>query len=534
MATDPHCRVGKISIKAGAVLPALNQSMLATGISHPAALPEYDAGAGHGRRQSAWLTSSGGVNSSVIAHAATLRNRARDQIRKNPWARQIISRFVSNAIGTGIKPKSTHPDEPVRELLHESWRDWIDEADPEGVGNFYELQVLAVRGIFESGEVFIRRRLRPMGDGLTVPLQLQILEADHVPLTENRSAPGGNTVLAGIEYDREGRRVAYHIYREHPGEFMVQRTRSWELERVPASEILHIFSRERPGQVRGTPRLASVLVRLYQIDAYEDAELLRKKIAAMFSGFVSPGVRDDGTPLVDDRTPDKDGAGEITLEPGGMQVLKPGASITFSEPSEVGTSYDPFMKWNLRGAAAGAGVTYEQVTGDLSDVNFSSIRAGLLEFRRGIEQFQTNTPIYQMNRPTWNIWLEQAALAGVIDVADYAARKRTYMRCSWIPQGWEWVDPEKEQRAHLRAVRAGFKSRADVVSERGDNIEEVDRQLAADQKRARALGLTLDSDPSAVSVTGTTQARPEGSETNFPAETEGEGEGDGDGKKEKT
>lgn len=508
--------------------------MLATGLTAPAALPEYDAGAGAGRRQSAWLTSSGGVNSSVIAHAATLRNRARDQIRKNPWAKQILSRFVSNAIGTGIKPKSSHPDEPVRELLHETWRDWIDDADPEGVGNFYELQVLAMRGIFESGEVFIRKRLRPLGDGLAVPLQLQVLEADHVPLTENRTATGGNTVLAGIEYDPEGRRVAYHMYREHPGEFMVQRSRSWELERVPASEILHIFSRERPGQVRGVPRLASVLVRLYQIDQYEDAELLRKKIAAMFSGFITPGVKDDGTPLVETE-PDSKGNAEVTLEPGGMQVLRPGANITFSEPAEVGATYDPFMKWNLRGAAAGAGVTYEQVTGDLSDVNFSSIRAGLLEFRRGIEQFQSNTPIYQMNRPTWLIWLQQAAIAGAIDTSDYVARKRAYMRCGWIPQGWEWVDPEKEQRAAARAVRAGFKSRADVVSERGANIEVVDRQLAADRARAKSLGLTLDSDPAAVSQTGTTQARPAGSETIEPEPPVGlppEAEGENDDEKE--
>lgn len=511
---ETNCRIGRVTFKPGFQPGAQASHSAATGGT---LLPAYDAGAGTGRRQSAWLTTSSGVNTTVIAHAATLRNRARHEIRTNPWARQIKSRFVANAIGTGIRPQSRHPREAVRETLHEKWRDWIEESDPEGVGDYYEQQALCVGAGFESGEVFVRLRPRRFQNGPEVPLQVQVLEADHVPLAENRIGENGNIVIAGIEFDRQGRRTAYYMYREHPGEFLSARPRGFELERVPAAEILHLFVRERPGQVRGAPRLASALARLHALDEYEDAELLRKKIAAMFAAFIIPGVGEDGTPLLEEK-PDSKGAVEITLEPGMSQVLPAGSDIKFSNPAEVGTSYDPFMKWNLHGVAAGSGLTYEQVTGDLSDVNFTSLRAGLLENRRGFEQFQANTPVYQLNRPVRRLWLEQAALAGVTDASDYLANRRDYRLVKWVPQGWPWVDPEKEQKASLREVRAGFGSRSRVVAARGDDVEEIDREIAEDKKRADGLGLVLDSDPSRVSLTGATQAKPAGSALPNPTE----------------
>ncbi len=502
-ALNPNCVIGRVTLK-----PGVHASSLPIGATP---LQPYDAGAGSGSRQSGWMATSSGVNTTVIAHAATLRNRARDQIRKNPWAVQIVGSFVANAIGTGIKPKSSHPDKAVRETLHAAWLEWIDESDPEGVGNFYEQQALAVRGEFESGEAFIRKHRRRLGDGPDVPLQIQVFEADHVPLAENRMTTTGNQIMAGIEFDLRGRRVAYHMYREHPGEFLAQRPRSGELIRVPADEILHLYVRQRPGQVRGAPRLASVLARLHSLDQYEDAELMRKKVAALFTGFVTPGA-DEGVPITKaEDAPKADGYKVATLEPGLMQVLPAGAEVKFSQPTEVGGSYDPFMKWNLRAAAAGGGVTYEQMTGDLSGVNFSSIRAGLLEFRRCVEQFQMNTPVFQMNRPIWRDWLDQAALAGVIDASAYVADKRAFRAVEWIPQGWPWVDPEKDQKASVRAVRSGFTSRAAIVAAQGGDVELVDQEIAADKKRAEDLGLVLDSDPARVGQDGDTQAKPAGS-----------------------
>ncbi len=185
------------------------------------------------------------------------------------------------------------------------------------------------------------------------------------------------------------------------------------------------------------------------------------------------------------------------LEPGTMQLLDPGEDIKFSEPSDVGGSYEAFMKQQLRAIAIGIGITYEQLTGDLSGVNYSSIRAGLIEFRRRCAMWQHNVVVFQFCRPVWNRWLELALLSGELDMnADWVKKgaKAAKEEVKWIPQGFDWVDPLKDQQAQQMAVRNGFKSRSEVVSELGYDIEEIDQEIAEDQRRASELGLNFDSD----------------------------------------
>ena len=166
--------------------------------------------------------------------------------------------------------------------------------------------------------------------------------------------------------------------------------------------------------------------------------------------------------------------------------------MKFSSPADVGASYETFMRVQLRSIAAGMGITYEQLTGDLTGVNYSSIRAGLLEFRRRCEQFQHQVIVYQMCRPIWRAWIDAAILSGALAQAGDLA---PYYEVKWIPPGFAWVDPLKDIKAQIMAVRAGFKSRAEVVSEQGYDSEEIDREIAADNERADALGLAYDSDP---------------------------------------
>jgi lambda family phage portal protein len=175
-----------------------------------------------------------------------------------------------------------------------------------------------------------------------------------------------------------------------------------------------------------------------------------------------------------------------------LQVLLPGEDVKFSTPADVGATYETFMRVQLRSIAAGMGITYEQLTGDLTGVNYSSIRAGLLEFRRRCEAFQHQVIVFQMCRPIWRAWIDAAVLAGALPRARDLA---PYYDVKWIPPGFAWVDPLKDIKAQIMAVRAGFKSRAEVVSEQGYDAEEIDSEIAADNARADELGLEYDSDP---------------------------------------
>ena len=452
--------------------------------------------AGRGRRALAWMPGNPGAVAAMLATSNELRVKSRDLVRRNAWANAGIEAFVANAVGTGIKPQSMAQDETFRVAVQALWRDWTEEADATGQTDFYGLQSLAARAMCEGGECFIRLRPRRPEDRLTVPLQLQLLEAEHLPLTLNTELPSGNVVRSGIEFDAMGRRVAYHLYRSHPEDGRLSPMSGQggqDTVRVPAAEIMHLYRVLRPGQIRGEPWLSRALVKLNELDQYDDAELVRKKTAAMFAGFITRLAPEDN--LVGEGLSDADGVALAGLEPGTLQILEPGEDVKFSDPADVGGSYAEFLRTQFRAVAAAIGITYEQLTGDLTGVNYSSIRAGLLEFRRRMEAIQHGVIVHQLCRPVWNAWLDQAVLSGAIVAPGFARRRREYAACKWIPQGWQWVDPEKEFKAMLLAIRAGLMSRSEAISAFGMDAEDVDREIAADNARADALGLILDSDP---------------------------------------
>jgi lambda family phage portal protein len=461
--------------------------------------PTYD-GVGSGRRSLAWAVGNPGAIAALMFSQTELRSKSRDLVRRNAWANAALESYVANAIGTGIKPQSMVRDASLRESIQALWRNWTVDADAAGLTDFYGLQALACRAMLEGGESLVRLRYRRPEDGLVVALQLQVLEPEHLPVTLNTTADNGNLIRAGIEFDRLGRRVAYHLYRSHPEDGALAPMSSnggMETVRVPATEILHLFRPLRPGQIRGEPWLARALVKLNELDQYDDAELVRKKTAAMFAGFVTRLAPEDN--LLGEGLANANGMALAGLEPGTMQILEPGEDIKFSQPADVGGSYSEFLRMQFRAVAAAMGVTYEQLTGDLSMVNYSSIRAGLLEFRRRVEALQHGVIVHQLCRPIWQAFIEQAVLEGTLVLPGYArggiAKRREYLAVKWIPQGWQWVDPLKEADAMKAAIRSGLMSRSEAISANGYDAEDVDREIAADNARADALGLMFESDP---------------------------------------
>ena len=457
--------------------------------------PVYD-GVGLGRRTLAWSVANPGVVAALASTQEGLRAKSRDLVRRNAWAAAGIEAFVANTVGTGIKPQSMVAESMLRERVHALWREWCEQADAAGLTDFYGLQALACRAMCEGGEALVRLRWRRPEDRLPVALQIQVLEPEHLPLTMNRELASGNLMRAGIEFDRLGRRVAYHLYRAHPNDGALapmSGAGGLETVRVPADEIVHLFRPLRPGQIRGEPWLSRALVKLNELDQYDDAELVRKKTAAMFAGFITRLAPEDN--LVGEGPANTEGVALAGLEPGTLQILEPGEDIKFSAPADLGSSYAEFMRQQFRAVAAAMGITYEMLTGDLTQVNYSSIRAGLLEFRRRCEAIQHGVLVHQLCRPVWHAWMDQAVLEGALALPGYARRRREYQGAKWIPQGWQWVDPQKELNALKLAIRAGLMSRSEAIAAYGYDAEDVDREIAADAARADRLGLVLDSDP---------------------------------------
>ncbi|MEM9681649.1 MAG: phage portal protein [Pseudomonadota bacterium] len=486
----------------------------------------YDA-AGEGRRATTWRVSQLGPKSTLSYSLPTLRNRARDAVRKNPLADSAISTIETNIVGSGIKPLFRTSDAGLNKELQELWLDWTDEADADGRCDFYGLQASATRAMAEAGEAFARMRMRRLGDMDTVPVQVQLLEAEYCP-TDQFHMPAVERVIDGIEFDAIGKRSAYWLYRQHPQDWSVNQAIDLTPRRVPATEVAHIYSARRPGQIRGEPWLTRALIKLRDLDTYDDAELERKKTAAMIAGFI---IRpDENGQFAGEREPDSDGVATATWEPGTIQFLGTGEDVKFSTPTDVGGQYEVFMREQKRALAVAAGILYEQLTGDYGEVNDRTFRASVNEFRRRAQMWQHHLVVFQLCRPIARRWLDAARLSGAISVPR-TMETRDFYRIKWIPEGWSYIHPVQEVQANQMAVRSGFKSRAQVVSEQGYDVEEVDDEIAKDQQREKQLELKFDSNAThgkagagAGSGTGSTGPAEADSEETDAEETERERE----------
>lgn len=433
----------------------------------------YD-GAKTGRRTSGWTTGGTSANAEISPAITLLRNRSRDLVRNNPYAAKAINALVSNAIGIGITPTLSNGQE--------LWAKWATECDADGQLDLYGLQMLAARTMRESGECLIRLRARLPSDGLSVPLQIQVLEPDYLDSTRFETLPNGGWIQHGIEYDAIGRRAAYWLYKQHPGE-MSPASSGITSTRVQASDILHLYEKTRPGQSRGVPVLAPSMLKMRDLDDYEEAELVRKGIEACFAAFVT--TEEDGRSLGEQSAEDGSSRRLENLSAGMIQYLKPGESVSFGAPGAV-QGYNEYIRTQLHAIAAGAGITYEQLTGDLSQVNYSSIRAGTLEFRRMVEQWQWLTFIPMFCQPLMKSWLSAAVLAGKL--------KNTDVTINWTTTRFDWVDPVRDVTGELMEIAAGLKPWSEAVRGRGYDPKANIAEIAADQQAFAGAGIKIQID----------------------------------------
>lgn len=458
-------------------------------------LAHYD-GASTGRRTENWKRVSGDANAVNGPALNILRDRARDLARNHPHAKRAVRTIRKSIVGYGIRPRPRAAGSRTLKKAVSMWDAWANttECDADGRHTIYGLQAMAAQSIAEAGEVLIRKRIRRTADGLTVPLQIQVLEADYLDTAKTQTLADGGYIIQGIEYDPIGRRRAYWLFPQHPGQTGGLTFTSTASKPIPASEIAHIFFSERPGQVRGITWLAPVIVRLKDLDDYADAQLLRQKIAACFTAFVSDSAGGIGG-LGEKKT---DGSLVETLEPGMINYLKPGQTVELVAPPTT-SDYSPFTNAILCAASVGVGLTYEQLTGDYSRVNYSSARMGRNEFSAELDDWRFNMFIPQFCDPTWSWFTEAALIAGSLTERP---------RADWTPPPLLMVDPEKEVRADLAAVRSGFKTLSEVIRERGYDPDEHIAEIEADAKRLDDAGLVLDSDPRNTSAQGQIQADP--------------------------
>lgn len=443
-------------------------------------------GATGGRRSQGWKKTLTDQNAETFGQNQTLRNVARELVRNNGYAESALQTICDHVVGWGIAPSEAP----------EIWKQWAEttDCDASGRNDFYGLQKLVLRTVAESGECFVRRRVRLQSDlksesnpnGLSLPLQLQVLEPDYLDTTKDGSTETGGVIIQGVEFNAIGKRVFYWMFPEHPGS---RNAAGQTSSRVPAESILHIYQQKRPGQVRGVTWFAPILLRFKDFDDFEDATLMKQKVAACLAVVISD-PDGAGNPIgIGDPSSSVD-----SLQPGIVMTAPPGRKVDIVQPPNV-QDYEPYAKNQLRGIATGIGVTYEDLTGDYTEMPFSAARMSRLRHWSRVEGWRWSMLTPQLLNPVW-AWVAQSA--GVMGIEFPETPE-------WNAPPMPFIEPDKEGLAAMRNIRAGIQTLTGWLREQGLNPERHLKQLAADLKTLDDLGLVLDLDPRRLTQQGQAQ-----------------------------
>ncbi|SIR08694.1 phage portal protein, lambda family [Paracoccus thiocyanatus] len=493
--TTPDVRWGMMDAALATVAPRSAARRYAARVAISNLRRGYEAAA-RGRGTSGWQAGSTSADAEISSAGAALRDRMRDLVRNNPIAAQAVQVLVNNIVGTGIRPRAATADPVLNKQVDDLWRAWAARCDQHGHTDFHGVLGLAVRQMIEGGEVFAIARPVPRAErGRGVPLRIELREADHLDGARFESRADGSRIDQGIEYDRNGRRTGYWMFPDHPGSRSPVFARRLESVRVAGDQVAHLFERQRV-QSRGVPWGAPAMRAIRDVDDWQHAELVRKKTEACLVGIVFGADEDQQSiaPVIEDSM----GNRVEQFEPGLIAYARGGKDIKFNQPTSTAGVYE-WHRTQLHIIAAGFRVPYSMMTGDLSQANFSSTRAGLNEFRRMVEQIQWQTVIPMFCEPIWRWFIDAAQIQGLLpDDGEILAE--------WGTPKFESVNPLQDAQADLLEVRAGFSTLPQQIARRGYDPAEIITEWADFAKKADAAGLVFDSDPRKVTKAGLVQS----------------------------
>lgn len=390
-----------------------------------------------------------------------IKARARYLERNSDIAGAAVGGIVRNVVGTGIKPQARTGDEALNRRIETLWREWTaaENCDITGQQTFEELQAMLLRRKIVDGEILIKKVVARKGRH---PLKLQVIKSDLLSSFMIYAPKTNNVIRSGVELDDYLRPLAYWIDRKSPDGYV-----EYNPGRVPAAQVIHLWSRSQPDQIRGISDLAPIIKRLKDTQDYLDAETLTARIAACFSVFVTTQT---GAPNMPGRVGvnrgDPEGKRLKSIRPGMVNYLAPGESIETANPSRGLANARDYVAIQERLAGAGLGLSYELMSRDFNTSSFSSARQGMLEDRKTFEPIQ-NFMAAHLCDPIYREWMDLCVMAGSLDIPDYFEHRAAYQNVEWVTPGWSWIDPAKEVQADIAAIQNGGKTLAQWCVERG-------------------------------------------------------------------
>lgn len=416
-----------------------------------------------------WLGGGGSADTEIQYDLPTLRNRIRELNRDDTIACGLTHTFVTNVIGSEIRPQANTGDPEKNRRIEAYWKTRAPGLAPAEAATFGELQRLLFRKYVEDGEVFLKAT-KTSADN---PVWFEVIEADRVATPPGKT--GDANITDGVEKDAYGIPVAYWVSKGHPGDNNVKGLQAArEFIRVPAQSIRHFKTTERPGQTRGVPMFHAIIQDLRDLDLLLVASLKRVQIAACLAVFFeTPETVENLAGIDTDTTTDYGSMLKDSLRPGMMWKNNPGEKVNTLVPNFPTPEFVPFVTMLCRKIGASVGVSWQVVLKDFGDSTFTSSKTDLLE-TRATYLWQQRMFCDVLLDWIWHTVMADAVFTG--DPAMAGINLASLPAVRWVPPGWKWTDASKEAKGAQLELDIGKTTVRDLCAEEGKDWEEVFEQ----------------------------------------------------------
>lgn len=442
----------------------------------------YDAGSGD-RLNAAWRAVNESAEMTDRYSRDNVRARARDLERNSDLMASLVGPYKRNVIGQGFNLQAKTTDSELNDTIEELWREWCRKrnCDLTRTQNFTQmLRMIEERKRIDGG-ILIHKVYT---EGGLVPLKLQLLEVDELAVTVNAPHNADCRVIGGVELDQYNRAVGYWIQKYALDGMTLLADPVW----VPADDMIYIYSKKRPSQIREMSDMAASMSGIRDTQEFQTAVSVKQRIEACLSVFIKKVV-----PTGFGRNATGSGASKQyegrTLTPGMIHELNAGDDIVTVNPMGQATDASQYIKLQQRILGAGQGLSYEATSRDMSQSNYSSARQGIIEDE--LAYVEDRELLIDAMDEIYESFVISIVLAGLIDVQDFWTRKREYFRHEWIRPPKAWIDPAKEANATKTALLSGQKTFREVAEENGQDWRERVDDMAAEIAYAKERGIDL-------------------------------------------
>lgn len=423
----------------------------------------YDAAETTRHNSKHWAKASDGSADAEMtpARRRLLRRRARYEVRNNSYAAGIISTRVNHVIGT--EPHLQVKGNALGQGIEALFREWMFAV------KLGEKLRLAAHQVAESGEAFI---ILSTNEKLPTPCKLwvDLVEPDRVsdPLLGGLQE---KNYWDGITYDDLGNPIKYYVLNQS---FTSSVQASYQT--IPASQVIHLYRKTRPGQHRGVPDITPAIELFGQLRRYTLAVLDAAETAADISGVIESNS--------DELEVDQDVSAldSIELERRMAITLPAGWKFSQAKAEQPTSTYPEFKKQIIGEIARCLNMPLNIALADSSGYNYASGRLDHQTYFKDV-MIDQNWIGNTVCTPIFRVWFDEMRLAE----ANFSAFETPEHEWRW--DGTGHVDPTKEANAQETRLKNHTTTLAYEYALQGKDWETELRQRAVEIALVKELGL---------------------------------------------